>query len=86
MAALLRKTFRASDILGRLGGDEFVVLASMDPGDGTLTSMRLRKRMAAFNAHGGRSYSLGPANQPADERHDARNTASEPLESAAAPV
>jgi diguanylate cyclase (GGDEF)-like protein len=58
MAAMLKKTFRTSDILGRLGGDEFVVLASMDAGHMALTSNRLRKRLAAFNAQGERSYAL----------------------------
>jgi diguanylate cyclase (GGDEF)-like protein len=58
VATILKKTFRDSDILGRLGGDEFVVLASMDPGHVALTNIRLRERMTAFNADGGRAYPL----------------------------
>jgi diguanylate cyclase (GGDEF)-like protein len=58
MAAILKKTFRDSDILGRVGGDEFVVLVSMDEAHGALTNIRLRERMTTFNAHGGRPYTL----------------------------
>jgi diguanylate cyclase (GGDEF)-like protein len=59
MAALLRQTFRQSDVLGRLGGDEFVALVSEGSpfrGDGII--QRLNGNLAAFNASSGRPYLL----------------------------
>jgi len=56
---VLKKTFRASDVLARLGGDEFVVLAIDAARDSNAV---LRKRFATHlaerNAAPGRSYQL----------------------------
>ena len=59
MAAILRETFRDSDILGRLGGDEFVALAAncLDA-SGDVLRVRLEQRLAAHNAIPGRRYVL----------------------------
>jgi diguanylate cyclase (GGDEF)-like protein/PAS domain S-box-containing protein len=65
-AAILRRTFRDSDILARLGGDEFVVLASdASHGSADLIVSRLSAELRQQNARGdGRyllSFSVGAA-------------------------
>lgn len=59
-AAILRKTFRQSDIICRLGGDEFAVLQTamtdMDGEDAVLE--RLEKHFSAWNRQKGRSFTL----------------------------
>jgi diguanylate cyclase (GGDEF)-like protein/PAS domain S-box-containing protein len=69
VAAILRQTFRASDIIARLGGDEFAILAMESPmasREGLLA--RLQQNLAAHNA--GRamplSLSLGVAGYDRD--------------------
>jgi len=60
MAAVLRHTFRQSDVLGRLGGDEFVALVSEgSPFRGEGIVKRLNDNLSAFNASGDRPYRLG---------------------------
>lgn len=50
-AAILRHTFRESDILARLGGDEFVALTRLSDVDSiTPLRQRLREQLAEFNA------------------------------------
>jgi two-component system cell cycle response regulator len=50
-AAMLRKVFRASDIIARLGGDEFVVLAThaVATCEAAFT-LRLRESLTSYNA------------------------------------
>jgi diguanylate cyclase (GGDEF)-like protein/PAS domain S-box-containing protein len=59
VAELLRRTFRASDVIARLGGDEFVVLA-VDAGDEieAVVEGRLRAAVEAFNRREAREYAL----------------------------
>jgi len=47
MAALLRGTFRGSDLTARLGGDEFCVLIPRGAAQGGLAIDRLREAVAA---------------------------------------
>lgn len=56
-AAILRATFRVTDVIARLGGDEFVVLAS-DAGPAEIAPLeaRLRAAVAAFNERSARPY------------------------------
>ena len=58
-AAIIRRTFRESDIIARLGGDEFAVLAidtvDLDP---DVFSKRLQQHIDAFNAEANRQYKL----------------------------
>jgi diguanylate cyclase (GGDEF)-like protein len=54
-AAIVRQTFRDSDILGRLGGDEFVALARVT-GDVHVLSRRIRQHLDEFNAASKRPY------------------------------
>ena len=50
-AALLRATFRDSDVIARLGGDEFCVVGVLPglPGDGSAPLARLHEALARFN-------------------------------------
>lgn len=63
-AALLRRTFRESDVVGRLGGDKFAVLAIGVADDGPRAILRrLTKALTAYNEVPDRrfrlSFSLG---------------------------
>jgi two-component system, cell cycle response regulator len=63
-AALLKRTFRESDIVGRLGGDKFAVLAIGVADDGPRSILRrLAKTLAGYNEVPDRrfrlSFSLG---------------------------
>ncbi|MCE9581483.1 MAG: GGDEF domain-containing response regulator [Planctomycetes bacterium] len=51
-AAVLRKAFRPSDLVGRIGGDEFAALR-LEPGLGPPETVvaRILEETAAFNAH-----------------------------------
>ncbi len=65
-AALLKQTFRDSDVIGRIGGDEFVVLAIGVADDGPRSILRrLAKSLVAYNEAPDRrfrlSFSLGVA-------------------------
>ena len=65
-AAMLRKTFRASDILARIGGDEFTVLAVQANEDSTNVLMarlddHLRRHNAQASCRYPLSFSLGMA-------------------------
>jgi two-component system cell cycle response regulator len=57
--AILRRTFRESDILSRIGGDEFVILAHLSP-QMTVTRLleRLEEELAKENQQGRRLYRL----------------------------
>lgn len=58
-AAVLRETFRESDILARLGGDEFAVLAiGVSAEGGLLLESRLQEQVRSHNAHASRGYHL----------------------------
>lgn len=58
-AAVLRQTFRDSDILARIGGDEFVALAHVHSTlDVDALSRRLREHLKSFNASRHRPYML----------------------------
>jgi len=70
-AALLKQTFRESDVIGRLGGDEFVVLAIGVADDGPQSILRrLAKSLTSYNAPDRRfrlTFSLGIAGvEPGD--------------------
>jgi diguanylate cyclase (GGDEF)-like protein len=56
-AAVLRQTFRESDVLARIGGDEFVAFAHLS-GDTNALRMRLREHLVEFNATQPRPYRL----------------------------
>lgn len=58
-AAIMRHTFRDSDILARIGGDEFVSLAHVhERADLETLSRRLRDHLREFNERRGRPYAL----------------------------
>jgi diguanylate cyclase (GGDEF)-like protein len=58
-AAVLRKAFRPSDLVGRLGGDEFAALR-LEPGLGPPEAVvaRIREETAVFNAGESRPWKL----------------------------
>ena len=58
-AAVLRETFRSSDIMARMGGDEFAVLA-VEPGDmdPQTVVLRLQDRVEIHNADPDRNFRL----------------------------
>ncbi len=58
-AAILKNSFRVSDIIARIGGDEFVILAvESDENSAEILKGRLIERVAACNAQPGRIYRL----------------------------
>lgn len=57
-AAILRATFRESDVLARLGGDEFAAIVVGDADTGLAASARLREVLARHNGTAGRPYEL----------------------------
>lgn len=65
-AAILRTTFRASDIVGRLGGDEFAIIMPEEPGASPESAraeveaacQRLEETVARHNAAASRPYRL----------------------------
>ena len=59
IAAILKETFRESDIIGRIGGDEFAVLA-INTADGTreILAARLQDRLEIFNSIEAKPYKL----------------------------
>lgn len=59
VAALLRATFRNSDIIARLGDDEFVILAvGTLPATAELLQARLQANLNKHNARANRPYKL----------------------------
>jgi diguanylate cyclase (GGDEF)-like protein/PAS domain S-box-containing protein len=59
IAAILRQTFRESDIIGRVGGDEFAVLAIDGTDEARVVPMnRLRNALENYNKPEGRKYQL----------------------------
>ena len=66
LAAVLRSTFRTSDIIARIGGDEFAVLAiDAPPGAVSQLKVRLLERLDAYNTQSSHpaalSISMGTA-------------------------
>lgn len=57
-AAVLRRTFRESDLIARVGGDEFAVLAEVAEKDATPILQRLGEQLDAESLEGERPYSL----------------------------
>ena len=58
-AEVLRRSFRASDILGRLGGDEFAALATNSPPEPPQSVLdRIREEVRKFNVAGARPWVL----------------------------
>jgi diguanylate cyclase (GGDEF)-like protein len=58
IAAILRQTFRKSDIIGRMGGDEFAVLAIDTAHEERKTLARLRQALDSYNRSETRRYKL----------------------------
>ena len=59
VAALLRQSFRKTDILGRLGGDEFAVFAiDARPDSQETLELRLKKSLEAANEKAAKPYQL----------------------------
>ena len=72
-AAVLKETFRKTDVLGRVGGDEFVIAFQSGPDDVHLFTQRLEEATLEKNHQSGRQYALqfsvGYATSfPADQR------------------
>lgn len=58
-AEVLRRSFRASDILGRLGGDEFAALGTNSPPEPPQSVLdRIREEVRRFNAAAARPWAL----------------------------
>ncbi|HKB71541.1 MAG TPA: GGDEF domain-containing protein, partial [Thermoanaerobaculia bacterium] len=58
-AALLRSSFRETDVVARLGGDEFVVLALMNRTEDAEVPVRaLRDSLEAWNTCAGKPFRL----------------------------
>jgi len=58
-ANILRRTFRASDVIARVGGDEFAVLSVYTAGiDQEAFSRRLQQQIDEYNESGSRRYKL----------------------------
>jgi len=59
-AAVLKQTFRGSDIVARIGGDEFAVAVLEDSNNNESALMaRLREKLDDYNRYSGRPYKLG---------------------------
>jgi len=58
LAALLKRSFRRSDVIGRIGGDEFAVAAECSESTIHLAVQRLESATADWNARPGRQHSL----------------------------
>jgi diguanylate cyclase (GGDEF)-like protein len=58
-AAILRQTFRESDLVARIGGDEYAVLVRhAEPESGDVLADRLKRHVREFNRRAGRPYQL----------------------------
>jgi diguanylate cyclase (GGDEF)-like protein len=58
-SAIMRETFRETDIIARLGGDEFAILAvSNDPQGGSFMLRRLEENVGSFNVREHLPYGL----------------------------
>ena len=58
-AALLRQTFRDSDLVARIGGDEYAVLVRhAGPESAGVLAERLKRQLRDFNRRAGRPYQL----------------------------
>lgn len=58
VGALMRSTFRSSDVVGRVGGDEFCALLVTDAGQPAVAVARLQGAVEAHNATAGRPFVL----------------------------
>ena len=58
-AYVMRRTFRASDLIARMGGDEFCVLFAADSeADATAAALRLQEAIDVVNGQEGRPFEL----------------------------
>jgi diguanylate cyclase (GGDEF)-like protein len=58
-AAVLKKTFRESDLVARLGGDEYAVLVRhANPESADILAERLKRQLREFNRRAARPYQL----------------------------
>jgi diguanylate cyclase (GGDEF)-like protein len=58
-AAVLRQTFRDSDLVARIGGDEYAVLVRhAGPGSADVLADRLKRQVREFNRRAARPYQL----------------------------